>query len=410
MSQLRDVVMVGYVRTPFGRADPKRGVFRNLRSDDLAALVLKEIVRRTNVAPGDVDGIILGAVEMLGEQAHPGTAIPFLAGFPPQVTGLSVERACTTAMMAVHVATMNIQCGMGDTYIAGGLDSMTHFRIPTIKDGMDMSEIIKEGGHMLATMNPNPRMLEKINPIELNGGQGAERLCDRYGFERRELDEWALLSHRRAVAAQDAGRFDEEILPVEGLSPDGAPFLCKHDQGPRRDTTLEKIASLPPVYRPEGRITAATASGQADGAAVCMLMSREEAERRGLRPICRIHTLAIAACDPTDLIYSAIPASQKALARSGLRADQLDLIEVNEAFACAPLALMRALELPPAAAERINVNGGACAIGHPVGASGARLIGTLALELRRRGGRFGLATICGGMGQGAATIVENAAC
>jgi len=406
MSELREAVLVGYVRTPFGRADPKRGFFRNVRSDDLAALVLDEILRRTGVPAGEVDGVILGAVEMMGEQAHPGTAIPFLAGFPPHVTGLSVERACTTAMMSIHVATMNIQCGMGEVYIAGGLDSMTHFRIPTIKDGMDMSEIIKEGGHMLAAMNPNPKMMERINPIELNGGQGAERLCDRYGLARRDLDEWALLSHRRAVAAQDAGRFDEEILPVQGLTADGTPFLVDHDQGPRRDTTLEKIASLPPVYRADGRITAATASGQADGAAVCMLMERGAAEARGLRPLCRMHTLAIAACDPTDLIYSAIPASQKALARSGLRAGQIDLIEVNEAFACAPLALMRALELPPEAAERINVNGGACALGHPVGASGARLVGTLALELRRRGARYGLATICGGMGQGAAVVLE----
>ena len=407
MSSEREAVLVGYVRTPFGKADPQRGVFRNVRSDDLAAVVLQEVLKRTAVPAGEVDGVILGAVEMMGEQAHPGTAIPFLAGFPPHVTGMSIERACTTAMMSVHIAAMNVRCGLGDVYIAGGLDSMTHFRIPVIKDGMDMDTIIKEGGHMLAAMNPNPRMMERINPIELNGGQGAERLCDRFDITRRELDEWALLSHRRAVAAHDAGRFADEIVPLEGLSPDGAKVLVDRDQGPRADTSLEKIAGLQPIYRPDGRITAAAASGQADGAAVCMIMSRQAAERRGMRPLARIHTLGVGACDPRDLIYSAIPATHKALERSGLAMRDMDVVEINEAFACAPIALMREFEMGDAGREKINVNGGACALGHPVGASGARLVGTLALEMRRRGSHYGLATICGGMGQGAATILEG---
>ncbi|MGH3579977.1 MAG: thiolase family protein [Mycobacterium sp.] len=406
MSGERDAMLVGYVRTPFGKADSQRGVFRNVRSDDLASAVLQEVLKRSAVDAGEVDGVILGAVEMMGEQAHPGTAIPFLAGFPPHVTGLSVERACTTAMMSVHLAAMNVQCGQGDVYIAGGLDSMTHFRIPTIKDGMDMDAIIKEGGHMLATMNPNPKMMARINPIELNGGQGAERLCERFDISRRELDEWALLSHQRAIAAQDAGRFADEIVPLEGLAADGTPALIDRDQGPRRDTSMEKISSLAPIYRPDGRITAAASSGQADGAAVCLVMSRQAAERRGVRPLARLHTLGIGACDPRDLIYSAIPATHKALQRSGLRMSDMELVEINEAFACAPIALMREFEMGTGGGERINVNGGACALGHPVGASGARLVGTLALEMRRRGARYGLATICGGMGQGAATILE----
>ncbi len=174
---IREVLLVGYVRTPFGRADSRRGVFRTVRSDDLAILALHECLRRTGIRAADVDGVLLGAVEMMGEQAHPGTAIPFLAGFPEHVVGLSIERACTTAMMSVHVATMQIQTGLGDVYLAGGLDSMTHFRIPTIKDGMDMDAVIKEGGHMLAAMNPNPKLFDIVNPIELNGGQGAERLA-----------------------------------------------------------------------------------------------------------------------------------------------------------------------------------------------------------------------------------------
>jgi len=408
MTSEREAVLAGYVRTPFGKADPERGVFRRVRSDDLASVVLQEILRRSAVPAADVDGVILGAVEMMGEQAHPGTAIPFLANFPSHVTGLSVERACTTAMMAVHIAAMNVQCGLGDVYIAGGLDSMTHFRIPVIKDGMDMESIIKQGGHMLAAMNPNPRMMERINPIELNGGQGAERLCERFDISRRELDEWALLSHQRAVAAHDAGRLADEIVPVEGLQPDGSPAMIDRDQGPRRDTSLEKIASLQPIYRPDGRITAAASSGQADGAAVCLIMSRRAAEQRALRPLARIHTLGVGACDPRDLIYSAIPATHKALQRSGLSMRDMGAIEINEAFACAPIALMREFEMSAADRDKINVNGGACALGHPVGASGARLVGTLALEMRRRGARYGLATICGGMGQGAATILEAA--
>jgi acetyl-CoA acetyltransferase family protein len=408
MAELREAVLAGYVRTPFGKADAERGVFRAVRSDDLAVTVLRALLDRTGVDPATVDGIILGAVEMMGEQAHPGTAIPFLAEFPPHVIGLSVERACTTAMMSIHIAVMNVMCGLGDVYIAGGLDSMTHFRIPVIKDGMDMDAIIKQGGHMLAAMNPNPKMYARINPIELNGGQGAERLCDRFSITRAELDAWALSSHRRAIAAQDAGRLAEEIVPVEGLLPDGSVALIDYDQGPRRDTTPERIAALLPIYRPDGRITAAAASGQADGAAVCLITSVQAAQGLGLRPLARVHTLGVGACDPTDLIYSAIPATHRALERARLRLADMDLIEINEAFACAPIALMREFDLAASAAERINVNGGACALGHPVGASGARLVGTLALEMRRRSARYGLATICGGMGQGAATILEAA--
>jgi acetyl-CoA acetyltransferase family protein len=305
-------------------------------------------------------------------------------------------------MMSVHIATMQIQCGLGDVYIAGGLDSMTHFRIPTIKDGMNMEDVIKEGGHMLAAMNPNPKLFERINPIELNGGQGAERLADQYRISREQMDRWALASHQRALAARE--RLREEIVPADGLDLEGNAITVRDDQGPRADTTYERIAALRPVYRDDGKITAATSSGQADGAAVCLVMSGEAAARHGLAPLARIHTIATGACAPTDLIYSAIPATRRAFERSGLTPADLSVIEVNEAFACAPLALMREFGIEDAA--RVNPNGGACALGHPVGASGARLVGTTALEVRRRGGRYGLAAICGGMGQGAATILE----
>ena len=399
-----EAVLVAYVRTPFGKADPKRGFFRQVRSDDLAARILPELCRRSSIEARDVDGVFLGAVEMMGEQAHPATSIPYLlADFPPTI-GLSVERACTTAMMAVHVAVMCIRTGMGDAYIAGGLDSMTHFRIPLVRDGMDMSAVIAESGTMLSAMNPNPRMFDKVNPIELNGGQGAERLAARLHITREQMDRWALESHHRAIAAQREGRFREEILPIEGLGPDGDDRLIDHDQGPRADTTYEKIAALSPVYSAEGKITAATSSGQADGAAVCMVMSRERARSVGCEPLATIRTLGWGVCEPTDLIYSAVPAMRRALERSRLGLGDMGVIEVNEAFACAPIALMQELGFEDA--SRVNPNGGACALGHPVGASGARLVGTTALEMRRRGARYGLAAICGGMGQGAATILE----
>jgi acetyl-CoA C-acetyltransferase/acetyl-CoA acyltransferase len=220
------------------------------------------------------------------------------------------------------------------------------------------------------------------------------------------MDVWALHSHRRAVAATESGRLREEIVAVDGILPDGTSAPIDYDQGPRADTTIEKIRSLPAVYRADGRISAATAAQQSDGAAVCMIMSRQRADALGLKPLARIHTVAVGACAPTDLIYSAVPATRKALDRSRMTIGDIDVIEVNEAFACAPIAVMRELGMKESDAERINVNGGACALGHPVGASGARLVGTTALELRRRGGAFGLAAICGGMGQGAATIVE----
>ena len=217
------------------------------------------------------------------------------------------------------------------------------------------------------------------------------------------MDRWALESHRRAIDARP--RLAEEIVPTDGLDPDGHPISVRDDQGPRADTTYAKIAALAPVYHPDGRITAGTSSGQADGAAVCLLMSAESARRRAIEPLARIHTIATGACAPTDLIYSAVPATRRALDRAGLGLDAMSVIEVNEAFACAPLAVMH--EFHFADAGRVNPNGGACALGHPVGASGARLVGTAAMELARRGGRYALATICGGMGQGAATILER---
>lgn len=402
---MKEAAIVDAIRTPFCRSGEK-GFLRNVRSDDMGVVVLQELVQRTKVDPGSIDEVILGAVEMMGEQAHPGRNVLFLAGFPFEIPGLSLERACVTAMSAIHVAAMSIQCGMGDIYIAGGLDSMTHLSLPVVTPDTDFDELLKVKGTMLSAMNPNPRMYERANPVDLVGGVTAEKLAEMYDISREEMDKWALMSHQRAVAAQQEGRFKDEIVPVEGELLDGTKKLIDADQGPRADSTLEKISSLPTPFKPVGgRINAASSSGTADGAAAVMLMSKDKAKEFGLKPLATIRAMAVAACDPTIMGYSVVPATKKALNQAGLFLDDMELIEVNEAFALIPIVFMR--EFGVRDAERINVNGGACALGHPVGASGARLVGTLAYEMLRRGNRWGLAAICGGYGQGGATILER---
>jgi acetyl-CoA acetyltransferase family protein len=406
MAEMKEAVIVDMVRTPFCRSGKEKGTFRDFRSDDMGVEVLKEITRRNDVDPGDVEDVILGAVEQLGEQAHPGRNCLVLAGFPYDVAGLSVERACVTAMSAVHVAAMGVQSGMGDIFIAGGLDSMTHLSLPVVTPDTDFEALLKEPGTMLSAMNPNPRMYGTLNPLELVGGLTAEKLAADYDIPREDMDRWGLMSNQRAVAAQQAGRFKREIVPCEGLAPDGTGVTVEDDVGPRANSTYEKIASLPTPFMPEGgRINAATSSGTADGAAVCLIMSKEKAKEMGKKPIATIRALAVAGCDPRIMGYSVVPATRKALKRANLTVDQIELVEINEAFAVVPLVWMK--EFAVTSNEHINVNGGACALGHPVGASGARLVGHLAFEMERRGLRWGLATICGGYGQGGATILER---
>ena len=405
VDRAREPVIVSYVRTPFGRADNKKGFLRNWRSDDLAIHLLHEMVKRTGVEPKKIDEVILGAVELVGEQAHVGRNVAFLAGFPYEVTGLTLERACVTPMSAIHVAAMGVMCGMSDVYIAGGLDSMTHLGIPVMRADMDIKEIISKPGTLMSTQDPNPKLFDMMNPMELTGGVAAERMAVDYKISRDEMDRWAHQSHLRAVAAHESGRFKEEIVPIEAHLEDGTKFMMDRDQLPRPDSSLEKIGRLPTIFQLEdGRINAASSAGQADGSAVVMVMAREVAERNNLKPLAVIRGMTVAGCDPTNLVYSSVPASKKVLEKTGIKIDEIDLIECNEAFACAPIILMKELGFNDA--ERMNPNGGACAIGHPTGATGARLVGHLALELRRRKKRYGLATICGGYGQGGATIIE----
>ncbi len=405
MAELREAVIVDCVRTPFGRAHNQKGFLRHVRSDDMGVMVLRQIVERTGINPIEVDDVILGAVEQLGEQAHPGRNCLVLAGFPYDVPGLSVERACVTAMSSVHVAALSVMAGAGDIYIAGGLDSMTHISLPVVTPDTDFDELLKQENTMLSAMNPNPAMYNTLNPLELVGGMTAEKLVSTYNVTREEMDRWAVMSNLRAVEAQAAGRFKDEIMPVEATDENNKDFLLDYDQGPRADSTYEKVSSLSTPFMPEGgTISAASASGTADGAAVCMVMSKEKAREKGLKPFATIRAVGVRGCDPTIMGYSVVPATKKALDMWGRDINAIELIEINEAFACVPIVFMKEFNMETP--DIINVNGGACALGHPVGATGARIVGTLAYEMNRRGNRFGLATICGGYGQGGTTILE----
>ncbi len=406
MAELKEAVIVDMVRTPFCRSGEEKGVFRQVRSDDMGVTVLQEIVKRNGIDPADVEEVILGAVEQMGEQAHPGRNCVVLAGFPYDVPGLSVERACVTAMTSVQVAATCIQSGMGDIYIAGGLDSMTHLSLPVVTPDTDFDALLKKPGTMLSAMNPNPRMYGTLDPLELVGGMTAEKLAADYDISRESMDRWALMSNQRAVAGQQEGKFKDEIVTCEGLDLEGNTIPVDNDVGPRANSTYEKIASLSTPFMPgAGRITAAAASGTADGSAACLVMSKEKALKMGKKPLATIRSMAVAGCDPRIMGYSVVPATRKALKRGGFTIDQMELIEINEAFSVVPLVFMKEFGIENA--DIINVNGGACAIGHPVGATGARLVGHLAFEMNRRGIRYGLATICGGYGQGGTTILER---
>jgi acetyl-CoA acetyltransferase family protein len=399
----RDPVILGYVRTPFGKAG--KGCFREVRSDDLGAHVVRALLERTGVDPTQVEEVVMGAVEQFGEQAHPGRNVAVLAGLPFEVAGLSIERACATAMSAIHYAAMAIRYGAGDLFIAGGMDSMSHFSLPVVTPETDLQALLEEKGTMLSMMVPNPRIFERMNPIEAVGGVTAEKLASLYGIGREQQDRWALLSNERAVRAQREGRFALEIAPLEGILPDGNRGIVTEDEWPRPDLSWERVRELPTPFKPQGgTVSSASASKSADGAAAVLLASREWARRFGLEPLATVRSVGVVGVDPTIMGYANVPASLKALKRAGLEPGDVDLWEINEAFAVVVLVAMKELGLDP---ERVNVNGGACALGHPVGASGARLVGTLALELKRRGLRWGVASICAGYGQGAATVLER---
>lgn len=403
MARLKEAVIVDFVRTPFGRASKKRpGFFADVRSDDLGIIVAQALLKRTRIDPASIDDIIIGTPTQIGEQANVARDISMAAGFPLEVPGISVDRACCSSMAGAQFAAMAIQSGQADIIISGGLESLSHFPNPVITPDADLWELAKEYS---ARWQANPKIFDRIDPSDVMGlGLSAEYVADKFGISREELDEWALKSNLRAAAAQKEGKFKHQIVPVEMKLSDGTSALFDYDQCVKADSTIEKICSLPPIYKPEGKLNAASCSKEVDGAAAAMFMSKDKAKELGLKPMVTIRSMTWAGINPKIAPCGVCSVSKKALERAGLTVDDIDLWETNEAFAVVPLVLIKELGIDP---ERVNVNGGACCIGHPVGASGIWLLGTMAHEMNRRNSRYGLASIPGGAGQATAILVER---
>lgn len=379
---MREAVIVEAVRTPLGR---KNGALKDVRADDLAALVIREVIERAGVAPEEVEDVVLGCNTQIEEQGLNVARIAVLtAGLPEGVAGTSVNRQCGSGLQAVNVAAMGVMTGHYDLAIGGGVESMT--RVPMGSDAGVFNE----------------RLTARYDLVPQ--GVSAELIADKWGLSREELDEYSLLSHRRAVAAIDGGRFRDETVPVPVRDENGRERLFEVDEHPRRDTSLERLARLPPAFRPDGKVTAGNASGINDGASALLLTTKERARQLGLDPLATVRAMAVAAVDPIIMLTGPIPATQKALGKMDLTMDEVDLVELNEAFASVALACGRELGID---FERMNVNGGAIALGHPLGCSGARLLTTLLHEMERRDARYGLVTLCIGFGQGITTVVER---
>jgi acetyl-CoA acyltransferase len=384
------VVIVAAARTPVGRF---RGSLADVRADHLGAHLIKELIGRAGLTSGQVDDVIFGCVTQVGEQSANIARTSILsAGWPVTIPGMTIDRKCGSAEAAVHVAVGAIAAGAADVVIAGGAESMS--RVPM-------------GGNRDVHGEPFGWLASQRCDL-VSQGEAAERIVDAWGLSRENLDDYAVESHRRAAAAADSGFFRDEIvpIPVASLSEnrESAAPLFAYDETIRRDTSKEKLAKLKTSFRPEGRVTAGNASQISDGAAAVVLMSENSAQCLGVKPRARIRALTTVGSDPTLMLTGPIAATQKVLQRAGLTKEDIDLFEVNEAFACVPLIWMRELGI---SSERLNVNGGAIALGHPLGASGARIMTTLLHELERRQARFGLQAICCAGGMATATIIER---
>jgi 3-oxoadipyl-CoA thiolase len=398
---LRDAWIIDAVRTPIGRYG---GALATARPDDLAALVLKAVVDRTGLDPAVVEDVILGCANQAGEDNRNVARMALLlAGYPVEVAGLTVNRLCGSGMQAINSAAHAIAVGDGDVFVAGGVESMS--RAPYVM--LKPETALERGTHELVDSTlgwrfVNPRLDARYPAISL--GETAECVADDWSISRERQDAFALASQQRAVAAIAAGRFDGQLVPVTIPQRKGDPLVVARDEHPRADATAEALARLRPAFREGGSVTAGNASGINDGAAAILLVEAERAYDLGLRPMARIIATAVAGVDPRVMGIGPVPAVRKALERAGLAVADLDLVELNEAFASQSVACIDELGLDPA---RVNVNGGAIALGHPLGASGARLVTMLVHELARTGGRYGLAAMCIGVGQGIATVVER---
>jgi 3-oxoadipyl-CoA thiolase len=401
MPALRDAVIVATARTPMGRYG---GQLKDVRPDDLAAIALKEVCERAGVEPADVADVILGCANQAGEDNRNVARMALLlAGFPIEVPGQTVNRLCGSGMQATIAAAREIQAGGADIVVAGGVESMT--RAPWVMPKPD-SPHPRGPQTMYDTAIGwrliNPRMAQMYGTLQM--GETAERVAQKYEISREDQDAFALRSHQRAVAAQRSGRLPEEITPVLIPQRKGEALRIVEDEGPRPDTSLEALGKLKPAFAENGSVTAGNSSPLNDGATAMVLMSHAEAKRRGLKPLARIVAAAPAGVHPDYMGIGPVPASMKALEHAGLQASDIGVVELNEAFASQSLACVRLLGLDE---EKVNVNGGAIALGHPLGSSGARLVGTLVREMAHRDVEFGLATMCIGVGQGIASIWQR---
>jgi 3-oxoadipyl-CoA thiolase len=396
MTPMESAVIVDALRTPIGRY---AGALKEMRPDDLAALVVTQAVKRTKLDPSTIEDVYFGDANQAGEDnRNVARMAVLLAGLPVEIPAATMNRLCGSGMQAVVAATREIETGNGACFLAGGVESMS--RAPYILEKAQRE--FARGAQTLHDSTLGWRMVNAKFKQDwtISLGQTAELVARRYAISREEQDRWALESHQKAVAAQQACHFRDELVAV--ALPGGG--TVEADEGPRPDTSLEKLAALKPAFDKDGTVTAGNSSPLNDGAACLVMMSASQAQKINARPLARIVAAASAGVDPSVMGLGPIPASRKALARAGLRPGDMDCIEVNEAFASQVIACVRDLDLDP---QRVNPNGGAIALGHPLGASGVRIIATLVHELARRKARYGLATMCIGVGQGIATVVEN---
>lgn len=384
---MREVVIVEAVRTPVGR---RNGRLKNIHAVELAAIPLREVVRRVGLDPARVDQVLWGCVSQVGEQAfNVGRWALLQAGYPIDVPATSLDFQCGSSQQAIHLAYGLIASGQCDIIVAGGVESMT--RVPMFSN-------IQNGPGDPFT----PEIVERYNPVPQ--GISAEEIARKWGLTREQLDAYSLESHRKAAAATQAGWFKKEIIPITVTLDDGTTVVMDQDEGIRYDTSLEKMATLKPAFLEDGVITAGNSSQISDGAAALLLMGEDTARSLGLKPRARIVAQAVVGVDPHLMLTGPIPATRKVLQRAGLRLEDIDLIEINEAFASVVLAWQK--EIGPDM-SKVNVQGGAIALGHPLGATGAKLMVTLLHALERTGGRYGLQTMCCGGGMGTGTIIER---
>ena len=384
---MNTAVIIDAVRTPVARAHPENGYYREVRADDLSAELIRTLLVRNQLPPDSVEDVVWGCVQQQGEQGMDMARIAgLLAGLAVESAGVTVNRNCGSSLQAINQAALSIMGGTEDIQIAGGVEHMHH--IPMTKD-----------------YSPNPRLFTHHSPAIMNMGLTAEHLAIKYKISRQEQDSFALRSHQRAASATQEGAFDSEVIPTWGRNGCGIKEPINRDQSIRKDTSLEALTALPPVFNPHGgTVTAGNASPTSVGAAALLMMSETTAKERGLTPMVKVRSMAVAGVDPSIMGIGPVPATHKALARANLSLQDIDLIEINEAFAVQTLSVIKTLKADP---EKVNVRGGAVAIGHPLGASGARITTTLLHLMRDQNASLGLSTMCIGAGQGIATIFET---